>query len=114
MNQFLMYSGITLLGAWSFWALYVFTMGIYRAKLKGSLKGLNYVFALPLVLLAVIVDVGSNFFVAPLVFLDWPRETLVTARLQRYMAGPEGWRKDVAEYICNSVLDVFDPEGNHC
>lgn len=89
-------------------------MGIYRAKLKGNLKGLNLIFAYPIVILAVIVDVFFNLVVAPVVFLDFPREMLVTTRLQRYMAGEEGWRKNIANYICNSILDIFDPDGDHC
>lgn len=105
---------ITGVGIWLFWALYVFSMGIYRAKLAGRLKGLNLVFAFPIVLLAVLVDVFSNIFIAPLLFWDWPRETLVTARLQRYRKHPNGWRRRIAERICEGMLDVFDPDGDHC
>ena len=103
-----------LLGVWAFWALYVFTMGLYRAKLDGRLSGLNLVFGYPVVILAALVDVFFNLIVAPFVFLDIPREWLVTMRLKRYMAGPASWRRTIAEYICDRVLDIFDPTGDHC
>ncbi len=99
---------------WMFWALYVFAMGIYRAQLAGRLKGVNFVLALPIVIVALAVDVITNLVIAPIVFLDVPRELLVTSRLIRYMAGPAGWRRTVAMYICDNMLDVFDPNGNHC
>jgi hypothetical protein len=106
--------GLLVLALWGFWALYVFTMGVYRAKLDGRLKGLNLVFAFPIALLAVIVDFLFNMTLATVVFLELPRELLVTARLQRYMAGPATWRRSIAVYTCDSVLDIFDPAGNHC
>jgi hypothetical protein len=99
---------------WMFWALFVFTMGIYRAVLADRLKGLNYVLALPIVVVAITVDVLANLVIAPIVFLDVPREFLVTSRLVRYMAGPSGWRRTIAAFICDNMLDIFDPTGNHC
>lgn len=114
MVQFFNYTLLTALGIWSFWALYVFTMGIYRAKLAKRLTGLNLVLAFPIVVLAVLVDVFSNLFVAPILFLDIPREWLVTARMHRYIQGPMDWRHKIALWLCDSVLDPFDPSGNHC
>lgn len=103
-----------LLPIWMFWALYVFSMGVYRAKLDGRLRGLNAVLAFPIFLFAAIVDVFFNLVVAPLVFLDLPKEWLVTKRLKRYMAEGSGWRYNIAKLICDSVLDPFDPDGDHC
>ena len=114
--QAVSYIGITVLGAWLFWCLYVFAMGIYRAKLNGRIYGFNKVLAFPVVVVAVVVDVGAQYIVAPVVFLDLPRkqEHLVTSRLQRYMAGPNNWRRRIAEYVCDHLLDPFDPNGDHC
>jgi hypothetical protein len=110
----LQFAGDLVLWLWGFWALFVFTMGCYRAKISGRLKGLNLVFAFPIVVLAAAVDVVSNLLIAPIVFLDAPKELLVTSRLKRYMAGPDCWRKSIADYVCESVLDIFDPTGDHC
>lgn len=114
--EYLKYTGLFALSVWVFWALYVFAMGVYRAYLDDRLRGLNYVFAAPIFLVAALVDVFFNLVVAPIVFLDLPREWLVTQRLQRYIAkGPKaGFRYRWAKIICDGVLDPFDPRGDHC
>jgi hypothetical protein len=100
---------------WASWALYVFSMGIYRAYLNRKLVGLNLVMAWPIVAVAFTIDVLANITIASLIFLDPPEELLVTNRLQRYMAGDtESWRYKIASYICDHILDIFDPNGNHC
>ena len=99
---------------WAFWGVYVLVMGIYRAHLSRRLVGLNKVLALPVVGFGYLMDVTANLFIAPLVFLDWPREALVTARLIRYKRTDTGWRNRLATFICEHLLDVFDPTGDHC
>ncbi|MFN7882335.1 MAG: hypothetical protein ACK5PF_04900 [bacterium] len=44
-------------------------------------------------------------------FLDFPRETLVTGRFQRYADGPDGWRKRLALYIDAQKMEPYD--NNH-
>jgi len=99
---------------WAFWGMYVLVMGIYRAHLSHRLKGLVLVLSLPFVVIGFLMDVFANMTIASLVFLELPRELLVTSRLQRYVAQERGWRCNVANWICNHLLDVFDPSGNHC
>lgn len=94
--------------------MYVLVMGIYRAHLSHRLKGLVLVLSLPLVAIGYLMDVIANLTVASLLFLEPPRELLVTSRLQRYVALEQGWRFRIADWICNHLLDVFDPSGNHC
>lgn len=106
--------GLTLLFLWFFWAMYVFVMGIYRAYLSKRLGPVNFVLGFPLVLVGAITDIVANLVIAPIVFLDIPREWLVTTRLLRYRRGEDGWRKTISTYICDHMLDVFDPTGNHC
>jgi hypothetical protein len=99
---------------YAFWCAYVLVMGIYRAHLAGRLVGINKVLALPVVVIGYAMDVATNLIVAPLVFLDWPREALVTSRLLRYRREDHGWRSRLASFICDHMLDVFDPTGDHC
>ncbi len=99
---------------YTFWCAYVLVMGIYRAHLSQRLVGLNKVLALPVVGFGYLMDVAANLFIAPLVFLDRPREALVTARLIRYKRTDTGWRNRLATFICEHLLDVFDPTGDHC
>lgn len=100
---------------WLLWALYVMVMGVYRAKLDGRLTPLTTALAAPWLVLGYVVDVAVNFTFASLLFLEPPWELLVTSRLQRHIqAGAGGWRHDLACWICDHLLDVFDPTGHHC
>jgi hypothetical protein len=119
-----LYVALAALGyMWAFWYLYVLVMGFYRASLAGRLTGIAKWLALPVVLIAIAVDLLANWTVAALWFLEppkvelsWPpkRPDLVTSRLSRYIAGPDGWRKDQAIWLCRNLLDYFDPSGTHC
>lgn len=102
------------LGLWLFWGLYILVMGIYRAHLSRRLSRVGYVLGLPWILLGYLVDVLANLTVASIVFVELPREWLVTDRLQRHVIGSFGWRERLASWICNHLLDIFDPTGNHC
>jgi hypothetical protein len=100
---------------WAFWGLYVLVMGLYRAHLDKRLSRAAYVLAAPFLAVGAAVDVLANLTIASLVFLEPPREWLVTSRLQRHNRDHEsGWRGDLSEWICTHLLDVFDPTGNHC
>lgn len=99
---------------WAFYALYVFTMSVYRAKLLGRLCGLSLVFLYPIVIIAAITDVLCNYTLACVIFLEPPKELLVTTRLQRHHASGNGWRQSLAAYVCDNLLDPFDPTGDHC
>jgi hypothetical protein len=106
----------TYLFAWiyAFWLLYLVVMGVYRAHLSKRLQPVALILLLPVVLLGVIVDIVSNLILAPILFLDLPKELLVTSRLIRYRNYDSGWRNKVANYICSNLLDVFDPNNQHC
>lgn len=98
---------------WAFWGLYVLVMGIYRAKLAGRLTSLHMVLGAPYVLIGYFVDVFANCTIAWIFFWERPRELLVTTRLKRYVE-QTGWRRKVAVWICDRLLDIYDPTGNHC
>ena len=99
---------------WAFWGMYVLVMGIYRAHLDRRLTGLVLVLSFPFVVIGYLMDVFANVTIASLVFLEPPREWLVTNRLWRHMHKSKGWRFRLAKYICDHLLDVFDPSGDHC
>jgi hypothetical protein len=116
------------LSLWSFWALYVFGMGIYRAWLMRRLRGLNALLAAPIVGVALLVDAIMQFTVFSIAFAELPPvtryklwrwsvplpELLVTHRLRRYMRSDGGWRTRWADQVCRYLLDPFDPTGAHC
>lgn len=99
---------------YAMWCMYVLVMGLYQAHLSKRLSGLNKILALPIVLLGYALDVAANWVIAPILFLDLPKEALVTQRLIRYKREDHGWRGNVADLICEHLLDVFDPTGDHC
>jgi hypothetical protein len=121
---------------WIFYALYVFTMSVYRAKLSGRLCGFSLLLLYPVVLVAALADVLCQLTIATVVFLElpytrWQRTTvtvwhwsfdviylyvepLVTTRLKRLHESDEGWRTALAAYVCQNLLDPFDPYGDHC
>jgi hypothetical protein len=101
----------------AFWALfgcYAVVMGLRRLKLAGKMTPLLWIFGTPYLVVGLLLDVLCNVTLAALVFLELPRETLVTARLQRYMRGPDSWRKSAARWFCANALDPLDPSGQHC
>lgn len=99
---------------WAFWGAYVLVMGLYRAHLNNKLTPLTTALGLPFVIFGIVVDVLANIFIATIIFLEIPKELLVTTRLARHNTSGSGWRKDIATYICSNLLDVFDPSGDHC
>lgn len=100
---------------WGFWGLYVLVMGLYRAHLSGRLSKPAYGLGGPYLAIGYAVDVLANLTVAVVVFAELPREWLVTDRLQRHIAKPRpDWRTRLAAWVCDHLLDVFDPRGEHC
>jgi len=105
---------------WAFWLAYVVIMGFYRAYLAKRLNSVTFVMATPVLIVGYLLDMLCQYTLATLLFWDapasWLKERLVTSRLQRYVAQGEaaGWRNKVAVYICDNLLDPFDPTGNHC
>lgn len=96
------------------WLLYILVMGVYRAHLCRRLSGVTKALLLPVVVVALLSDCLGNVVIATALFLDPPREALFTDRLKRYKAESFGWRGAVADLICEHLLDVFDPTGDHC
>jgi len=91
-------------------------MGIYRAHLDNRLSNFLLVICAPAVILGVIFDVVANLTIASVVFRKLPREWLVTTRLKKIQDNPleHVHNKALAKYICENMLDIFDPTGNHC
>ena len=59
-------------------------------------------------------DMGFNWWTGTRIFKDLPREFTFTARLKRYRKGPDREKAGIAEFLCDTVLDAADPDGDHC
>jgi hypothetical protein len=94
------------------WVFYLAAMNLRRARQAGRLTGTALAFALPVLLLAVAVDVAVNLTLATVVFFDRPREWTVSDRLSRYLPAND-WRANVAMWVACHLLDPFDPSGSH-
>lgn len=94
------------------WTRYLAIMALYRLERAGKLGAVAYRFALPLLYYGYLVDFLGNMLVTAL-FLDLPRELLITSRLQRYADGRDGWRRRLGLWFATNLLDPFDPKGYH-
>jgi len=97
-----------------FYVLYVAVMGIYRAFLAGKLCWYHWALLWWVVLIGLAFDVLANCTVAWFVFEERPREWLVTTRLTRYRKTGTTSQQSIAAFICDNLLDLFDPNGDHC
>lgn len=99
---------------YALWILYILVMGLYRAKLADRLSPAATILGAPFLVLGYAVDVFANLTAATILFLEVPREALVTTRLTRHLEKGSGWRHRIAKAICEHLLDPFDPRGAHC
>jgi hypothetical protein len=95
------------------WVLFLAVMPLYRAHLNGTLTGVSKVLGYPLVIVMVLFDCAINITLATLVFLEMPREKMLTQRLER-LSALDTWRGKLARGVCKKLLDAFDPRGKHC
>jgi hypothetical protein len=98
-----------------FYTLYIAAINLYRDW--SSLATWLRVVASPMIAALLVVDSSMQFTLFTLLFLDLPRELLVTSRLQRYRDNPayaNTWRNRVATLICTQALNPFDPTRHHC
>lgn len=103
---------LILLWLWLFWVFYVAVINLYRINKVQKIRGIAGILAYFTLLVGATMDFITNM-VLTIVFLDPPREFLVTQRLIRYKA-QTGWRTNFANLICQQLLNRFDPSGDHC
>lgn len=100
---------------YALWLFYLAAMSIMRAYEANTLLKPALWMGAPVMFLAVLIDVLCNIFVMTILFLELPRQWLVTQRLSKWCCTEEpSWRKTVAKWVCVNLLDTFDPSGLHC
>ena len=102
---------------WLFYALFLIYTAIHRAKKEGRLEGMPWYQKAVLVSYigpAFIVDIVFNYAVGWIIFAErpWGRGTTFTQRCSLRRKDSGGWRKKVADFICQIWLNVF--ERGHC
>jgi len=60
------------------------------------------------------LDIAINFTIGSVLFLQLPsfQHVTLTRRMVAIKAGPDGWRKTIATWICGNLCDVF--QIGHC
>lgn len=105
---------VIVLASVALWLLYLYSMPIIRRyeTMGPAQRVALLLLAGPIVAAGYMLDVLYNLIIATVLFLDWPREWTLTARLVRYLKTDTGWRADIAGWICRYLLEPVDP--GHC
>jgi len=93
------------------WGMYLSVMNLIEQKERLSFE--SKCFAYPLAAVGVILDFLYNVVYGSIMFLELPREWLLTKRLNRHI-GEDTWRGKLANWFCVHLLDPFDSKGYHC
>ena len=108
---------LTIAFLYAFWGLFVLSMGLYKAYLNKLLTPTTRVLAAPYILAMAIFDLIANYTIFLIVFLQFPslKDFLVTYRLRTILLTQDGgYRYRLAKWLCDKLLNPFDPRGNHC
>jgi len=93
---------------------YVYVMGYKYARDNGGVPTPAKLFFFPTVAVMVPFYVLLNWTIGNILFLELDFHPQFTQRNDRHLAGPDGWRKRMAQFWCRNYLDPFDPAGVHC
>jgi hypothetical protein len=93
------------------WIFYLMAMSLipHRDNMHPIAKVHGYI----LVGIGLILDAFLNIVIATVILLQFPRQFLLTQRL-KYNIKRGGWRGKVSAWVCEHLLDQFDPKGRHC
>jgi hypothetical protein len=113
LEAILIYLAVSLGSLYLLWIFYLAVMNIKRVRDAGKLHGTAFALGMPILIIGLILDTFVNWVFMTLVFLEIPKETLVTSRLQRWWrTAPTSWRGKLARKFSNIMLDEFD-DGDH-
>lgn len=97
--------------------LYRIVMRILRKHLDNKYKLWEYLWIVPVVVVAYLWDIGVNYTGASLLCWEFPKswreEKTVSERLSRYKLTDCGWRSKYTAWIGPKLLDKWDPKGVH-
>lgn len=106
--------GPFVLSLYPLWICYLAVMGLQRARDAGTLTRDARILGTPMLYIGLLIDFLYNVVICTVLFLELPRELLVTSRVSRHKLHGQGFRKELATWICVNMLDPYDPDGCHC
>lgn len=89
-------------------------MNLIRAKESGKLSRPALILGYPILIVGYILDILMNATFVSLLVMDLPRELTVSSHLCRLSRDGNRWQRTVSTFICEQLLDAFDPSGKHC
>lgn len=95
-----------------FFIMYIASMGMIRAHKEQKLNNILWALCIPFVILALIIDFINNIIIFTILFLELPKELLVTDRLKRHV-NKDTLRGKISRWFGEFLLNPFDPTGNH-
>lgn len=106
--------GAVLYLVYEIWNHYVAVMHLKHLRDEGKLTKEQMPLAFASLGIGLFIDFLVNVLVCTILFLELPREILVTSRVTRHKYHGKGWRQKLATWICEKLLDTIDPSGCHC
>ena len=102
-----------LLATWLLWVFFLAVMHLQEARNAGRLTTWNTRIGYSVLFVGYLLDFVVNMTFAVLLFLELPRETTVSARIERLVMTGTGWRQRVAMWVRSTLLATFDLSGRH-
>jgi hypothetical protein len=113
MVELLVSFAVAFLVLWLLAVFYFAVMNIKRVRDRGELTPFMYAIGFPMLWIGLVLDLLANVLVFTVLFLELPREPLVTGRLKRHKYHGTGWRHRLALFF-ERHLDPFDDKpGGH-
>lgn len=94
------------------WIFFLAVMNLMRVRDNNQLTPIALNLGNVVKYLGLLLDVLANLFIMPFIFLEVPKEWVVSMRVQRHYHG-EGWRQKLAIWFADNLLNPFDPSGRH-
>lgn len=110
-----LYTALFLYSGYVLWVLYLAVMNLLRVHNDGKLGPLAYYLAMPLLAVAISIDVLFNIVFGSIGFLQLPhyKRLTLSARMDDLIRNGSGWRKRNAIWFVKTLLEPFDTSGQH-
>ena len=90
------------------WVHYLAVMNIKRVRDQGKLYPFAKFCGGVVIALGLPIYISMNLILGTIFFLELPREIRFTKRLQRHKAESKGWRRKLAFFFCEHMLNRID------
>ena len=95
------------------WTIYAAMMRLRQVRDAGKLTFAMKVLGYPVLCFGLILDFILNVVIGSILFIEFPREYTMSARLWRHSQESKGYRQVLAEWLRVNLLDAIDPAGVH-